>query len=63
VKQGFIKIRDLIKASDNIRVSFSVFEGFNQLANADVKGYRRLDVLKVVKSSFEPKFDDNNSSS
>lgn len=60
LKSTLIRIRDLIKTSDMVRVSFSVYEGFNSLATADVKEYRKLDVLKVVKSSFEPKFDDVN---
>jgi hypothetical protein len=58
LKCGIIKIRDLIKDHDHIHVSFGVFEGFNSLAVTDVKDYRKLEVLKVVKSSFEPKFDD-----
>jgi hypothetical protein len=58
VKIVVVKIRDLIKASEKVNVSFGVYEGFNSLANTDIKQYRGLEVLKVVKSSFEPSFDD-----
>ena len=52
------KVRDLIKSSESISVSFGVYEGFNQLANTEVKQYTGLEALKVVKPSFEPSFDD-----
>jgi hypothetical protein len=58
LKIGIKKIRDLINDHEHIHVSFGVYEGLNSLAESDVKDYRKLEVLKMVKSSFEPKFDD-----
>ena len=59
VKVIVVTISDLIKApSDAINVSFGVFEGFNSLATANVRQYRGLESLKIVKSSFQPTFED-----
>ena len=58
IKVGIVKIRDLIEDHEHVHVSFDVFEGFNQLSNLEVKLYRQMEILKVSKTSFDPKFDD-----
>ena len=47
-----------IEATDEIRVSYSVFEGMKQLAENDIRKYRGLRVLQEIKSSFVPSFAD-----
>jgi hypothetical protein len=45
-------MRNIIKEREDVHVSFGVFEGFNSLANSDIREYRGLDVLKGKKTSF-----------
>jgi len=59
LKTIFNKVMDLIKTSEKTNVSYGVFEGFSTLAKTAVKEYRGLEVLRVVKSSFEPSFEDS----
>lgn len=47
-------IREIIKNTEEVHVSFGVFESINSLADAKVRDYRLLDTLKGVKSSFNP---------
>eukprot|EP00347_Sterkiella_histriomuscorum_P021491 403333793 len=47
-------IREIIKNTEEVHVSFGVFESFNSLADAKVRDYRLLDTLKGIKSSFDP---------
>ena len=49
----------VIAKSEDIKVSFPVFEGIKSLAENDVRAYRGLRVLKEIKSSFVPSFGEN----
>jgi hypothetical protein len=46
---------------EEIRISYGVFQGFQQLAASPVTEYRSLKVLKEVKSSFDPSFPEETS--
>ena len=63
LRSAIASVRDLIKASEDVHVSFGVFESLSSLADSDVTGYRLLSCLKTQKTSFQPSFDDHSSSS
>ena len=63
LKTVLSRVRDVIKANEDVHVSFGVFETFNILTESSVKEYRLLECLKVQKFSFQPSFDDSSSSS
>ena len=48
----------IVELDAEITFSFVVFKGFTELGSKDVKAYRSLKVLKEVKSSFDPSFDE-----
>jgi hypothetical protein len=62
LRSAITKVRDAIKASEDVHVSFGVFEPINMLSEAHVREYRLLECLKVQKFSFQPSFDDSSSS-
>jgi len=45
VKNVLVLLHDTIEKTEEIKVSFSVFEGIKQLAHSDVREYRGLRVL------------------
>ena len=57
------RVQNLIKESEDVHVSFGVYESLHQLSEAHVRDFRLLDCLKVQRTSFMPSFDDHQSSS
>ena len=57
-----MKLYEVIASNPEIKVSFPVFEGIKSLAENDIRAYRGLRVLKEIKSSFVPSFNDNTAS-
>jgi len=47
-----------VELDPDVTFSFVVFKGFTELGAQPVKAYRSLKVLKQVKSSFDPSFDE-----
>ena len=56
LKQSLQLLLQTIESAQDIRVSFSVFEGIKSLAQSEIKDYRGLRVLKEIKSSFKATF-------
>lgn len=56
VKAVLENLLKVMQGDEDIRISYGVFMGFQQLANSPVRAYRSLKVLKEVKSSFDPTF-------
>lgn len=59
LRSVIVCIRNTIKHSEDVHVSFGVFDSFNSLANSSVREYRSLETLKGVKSNFEPTFEES----
>ena len=59
LQQSIRMLYAVIAKSEDIKVSFPVFEGIKSLAENDVRAYRGLRVLKEIKSSFVPSFGEN----
>jgi len=59
LKEALGKLYEVIASNPEIKVSFPVFEGIKSLAENDIRAYRGLRVLKEIKSSFVPSFNDN----
>lgn len=52
------QLLQIVECDKDITFSFVVFQGFKELGSATVKAYRSLNVLREVKSSFDPSFDE-----
>ena len=63
IREVVSRVQNLIKESEDVHVSFGVYESLNQLSVSDVHDYRLLECLKIQRTSFMPFFDDHQSSS
>lgn len=61
VKLAFELLFETIESTEQIKVSFTVFEGIKQLARSDIHSYRGLRVLQEIKSNFIATFADEES--
>ena len=46
------RVRDTIKSNEDVHVSFGVYESFNRLSDTEVKSFRMLECLKIVRTGF-----------